>query len=181
MGICPPSNEHGGYANGSYRLPNANPKAACREQAEQPGSYVAGGLALNSILDAPRISRDIDIFHDSAEALLSSWQLDSATLLNAGYCVRPVRQYKTFIEAEIGKDGETTDIQWGADSAYRFFPLVEDEFLGYTLHPLDLATNKLAALVGRTEPRDWIDVIMSIEKIQHLTFKGIRILEVENR
>ena len=33
------------------------------------GSYVAGGAALNTLLDAPRLSRDIDLFHDTVEAL----------------------------------------------------------------------------------------------------------------
>src|SRR5690606_14932829 len=45
------------------------------------------------------------------------------------------------------------------DSAYRFFPLVEDDDLGLTLHPFDLATNKVLALVGRVEVRDWVDVL----------------------
>lgn len=33
------------------------------------GNYVAGGLALNFVLGTPRASRDIDVFHDSAESL----------------------------------------------------------------------------------------------------------------
>ena len=49
-------------------------------------------------------------------------------------------------------------IQWARDSAYRFFPLVEDEQFGLVLHPFDLATNKCLALAGRLEPRDWVDM-----------------------
>jgi hypothetical protein len=30
---------------------------------------------------------------------------------------------------------------------------------GLTLHPFDLATNKVLALVGRTEVRDWVDMV----------------------
>ena len=30
-------------------------------------SYVAGGVALNLLLEATRLSRDIDIFHDAEE------------------------------------------------------------------------------------------------------------------
>lgn len=134
------------------------------------GSYVAGGLALNHALAAPRLSRDIDIFHDSIEALHASWRLDKASLEAAGYALRPIRELRTFIEVEVSKDGATTEIQWGSDSSYRFFPLVEDSVAGYTLHPIDLAANKLAALVGRTEPRDWIDVITSIREIQPLVY-----------
>ena len=32
-------------------------------------SYVAGGAALNELLRAPRLSRDIDLFHDTEQAL----------------------------------------------------------------------------------------------------------------
>ena len=44
------------------------------------------------------------------------------------------------------------------------------DVVGYTLHPLDLAANKLSALVGRTEPRDWIDVITCIRRLQPLVY-----------
>ncbi len=33
-------------------------------------SYVAGGTALNEVIGATRISRDVDLFHDTDEALL---------------------------------------------------------------------------------------------------------------
>ena len=56
----------------------------------------------------------------------------------------------------------------GTRAAYRFFPLIEDELLGLTLHPFDLATNKLLALASRTVPRDWIDTITCSEDIQPL-------------
>ena len=134
------------------------------------GSYVAGGLALNHRLHEPRQSRDIDIFHDTVDALLESWRIDRESLVREGYSVRPLRELKTFIEAEVVKGGERTEVQWGTDSAYRFFPLVEDEITGFTLHPIDLASNKLSALVGRTEPRDWIDVITSIRRIQPFVY-----------
>lgn len=38
------------------------------------------------------------------------------------------------------------------------------------LHPFDLATIKVLALVGRLEVRDWIDVIASDERIQPLGY-----------
>jgi len=133
-----------------------------------PGSYVAGGLALNFVLGTPRISRDIDIFHDSVEALFASWTADRAVLTEKGFSVSPLRELPSFIEAAVTRDGASTEIQWGTDSAYRFFPLQPDGTAGFTLHPLDLAANKLLALVGRTEPRDWIDVITAARELQPL-------------
>lgn len=133
-------------------------------------SYVARGLALNHKLGAPRTSRDIDIFHDSKEAMVRSWQTDRSTLEEYGCVVRPLRQLEYFIEAEVSKDGQRMEIQWGTDSAYRFFPLQPDEIAGFTLHPLDLATNKLLALVGRSEVRDWIDVMTAVRELQPLPY-----------
>ncbi|MCP4624061.1 MAG: hypothetical protein GY850_11075, partial [bacterium] len=51
--------------------------------------------------------------------------------------------------------------------AFRFFPLMEHDELGLTLHPFDLATNKALALVGRLEVRDWIDLIQCHSRIQN--------------
>jgi len=143
-------------------------KALSDNRRKNPGSYVAGGLAFNFVLGTPRVSRDIDIFHDTVEALHASWAADREMLEQIGYDVKPLRELKTFVEAAVSRDGEATEIQWGTDSAYRFFPLQENETAGFTLHPLDLAANKLSALVGRTEPRDWIDVITAIREVQPL-------------
>lgn len=133
-------------------------------------SYIAGGLALNYHLKTSRYSRDIDIFHDSLKALETSWSSDCRILREAGYNVESRRQFPTFIEAVASKDGMATEIQWAHDSAYRFFPLLHDELMGLTLHPFDLATNKLLALVGRVEPRDWIDIINCDRILQPLPY-----------
>lgn len=61
-------------------------------------------------------------------------------------------------------------MQWTRDSAFRFFPLVEHEDLGLTLHPFDLATNKVLALVGPLEVWDWVDVIHCHDGIQPLGY-----------
>lgn len=133
-------------------------------------TYVAGGLALNHALGGARISRDIDVFNDTEEALRSAVEGDAAALRAAGFEVRTVRETAAFTEATVSRGGETTAIQWARDSAYRFFPLVEDELLGATLHPFDLATNKLLALAGRREPRDWVDMIRCHERLQGLGY-----------
>jgi hypothetical protein len=86
---------------------------------------------LSVALDTQRLSRDLDLFHDTAEAVARTW---------------------------------------ARDSAFRFFPLVEHADLGLTLHPFDLATNKVLALVGRLEARDWVDVIACHERLQPLGY-----------
>jgi len=131
-------------------------------------SYIAGGVALNVLTEGSRISRDIDLFHDSSEALQMAWQADRDLLEEEGFHVEVVRERPSFIEAVVGRGKDQVMVQWARDSAFRFFPLVLNDELGLTLHPFDLATNKMLALVGRLEIRDWIDIIRCHEKIQPL-------------
>lgn len=133
-------------------------------------SYVAGGTALNLLAGGARISRDIDIFHDTNAALDAAWTDDRTLLVANGYEVRPLRERPAYIEAVVSKGGDSVLLEWTRDSAYRFFPLVPHEDLGLALHPFDLATNKVLALVGRLEIRDWLDVLTCHEQIQPLGF-----------
>ncbi len=133
-------------------------------------SYVAGGVALNELLAAPRRSRDIDLFHDSEEALAATWAADSEELRRLGYALDVLRLAPSFVEARVARGSERSLMQWVRDSAFRFFPLIEDELLGLALHPFDLATNKVLAMAGRRESRDWIDVLTCDEKLQPLGF-----------
>jgi hypothetical protein len=141
-----------------------------RQRLESGESYVAGAVALNTLAEASRISRDIDLFHDKIEAVASSWTADSEVLRSHGFEVSIQKERAGFVEAEVRKDRQSVMMQWTADSAFRFFPLIQHEDFGLTLHPFDLATNKVLALVGRLEARDWIDVINCHDRIQRLGY-----------
>jgi hypothetical protein len=131
---------------------------------------VAGGAALNELLKAPRLSRDVDLFHDTESALDASWRTDRDLLLNNGFAVKVLRERTSFVEAEVSRAGDVVLLQWVRDSAYRFFPLLEQPELGLVLHPFDLATNKVLALVGRLEVRDWVDIIECTDRLQPLGY-----------
>ncbi len=81
-------------------------RAVCRLLAENRvasgESYVAGGVALNELIAASRISRDVDLFHDTDEALAASWRADRLLLEANGFEVLVVREHATFVEAEVG-------------------------------------------------------------------------------
>jgi len=139
-----------------------------RSRIDGGETYVAGGLALNHQLKRPRVSSDIDIFNSTYEALAKAADSDCATLMAAGYRLDVIRKRDYIVEVRVSQGEERTDLQWVQDSAYRFFPLIEDELLGLTLHPFDLATNKLLALAGRRVPRDWVDTITCAEQVQPL-------------
>jgi hypothetical protein len=73
-------------------------------------------------------------------------------------------------DVDLFHDTDAVLVQWAQDSAFRFFPLLEHEVFGLTLHPFDLATNKLLAVMGRREARDWIDVLRCHDQIQPLGY-----------
>jgi hypothetical protein len=131
---------------------------------------VAGGAALGEALRTARLSRDVDVFHDTAEAVAASWDEDRRLLDAAAYRVEPVRERPGFVEAVLSRGEARVAMQWTRDSAYRFFPLIEHDVFGLALHPFDLATNKVLALVGRTEVRDWVDVLACDERLQPLGY-----------
>lgn len=129
-------------------------------------SYIAGGVALGAALDTRRLSRDLDVFHDTTHAVAASWDHDRRVMEASGFHVVPERERPGFVQATVSLGQESLLVEWVHDSAYRFFPLVEDDDLGLTMHPFDLAVNKVLALVGRLEVRDWIDVLACDAQLQ---------------
>lgn len=123
-----------------------------------PESHVAGGAVLNRGPASLRISDDLDIFHDAAESVAASADADERVLREAGYSVTRTFQGVGIIKAEVARGEDRLRLDWTTDSAFRFFPAVPDEDFGYRLHDADLATNKLLALAGRSEVRDYLDI-----------------------
>lgn len=122
-----------------------------------PDSYVAGGVALNRA--GPRFSGDIDIFQDSEERLVTAAVTDGAALVAAGLNLSWGKVQTGKRQAQIEGLGETMQLEWVADSDFRFFPAQQDELFGYVLHPVDLATNKASAAADRRESRDIVDLV----------------------
>ena len=60
-------------------------KRIARSRIDGGETYVAGGLALNQLLGAPRVSHDIDVFNDTEEAVAAAFERDTSTLRAAGY------------------------------------------------------------------------------------------------
>lgn len=122
-------------------------------------SYVAGATVIHAEARSPRVSQDVDIFHDDAEMVARSARLDAESLREAGFAIEWLEQFPAFFRAIVRHGTDVVEIDWAADSAYRFFPLEPDPVFGFRLHPIDAATNKVLALVGRFEIRDLVDCL----------------------
>lgn len=124
-----------------------------------PESYLAGATVLHRDDKSPRYSQDLDFFHDIEDSVAQSAERDGNTLIDAGYELTWLLRTPTFHRAVVTVDTEQLKLEWAQDSAFRFFPVQKDERCGYRLHDADAATNKLLALAGRDEIRDFVDVV----------------------
>lgn len=122
-----------------------------------PESYVAGATPLNR--EFGRFSADIDIFNDSEARAAEAAAAGAASLAAAGFKITWLRRAGGTHTLLAERDGEATKLEWVADSDFRFFPTVSDELFGYTLHPIDLAANKVLAAGNRRELRDLVDLV----------------------
>ena len=86
-------------------------------------------------------------------------------MAEAGLKVTWLKEYTGKRQALIEGLGEAMQLDWVADSDFRFFPAQPDELFGYVLHPVDLATNKAAAAADRRVPRDIVDLVTIHENI----------------
>jgi hypothetical protein len=124
-----------------------------------PDSFVFGATVIHAAPATPRYSQDIDPCHDAAAAVAVTAAADAASLTAAGYTVTWQLQNPTFHRAVVHRADGSVKLEWVYDSAWRFYPVEPDPELGYRLHFFDAATNKLLALSGRAEPRDFVDAI----------------------
>jgi len=122
-------------------------------------SYLAGGAAILIEPNTVRFSRDLDYFHDSEARVTEAFSTGRDTLDAAGYSVDVDLNQPGYVRAIVSRDGHATKVEWARDSAWRFMPTVKDPRVGFVLHPVDLAVNKVIALAGRDEPRDVLDTL----------------------
>lgn len=124
-----------------------------------PDSYLAGATVLHREPDSPRYSQDLDFFHDLEERVSRCAEQDASTLLSKGYHVNWLMRTPNFYRAVVTRGENHLKLEWAQDSTFRFFPVQKDAVLGYRLHDADAATNKLLAMAGRSEARDFVDIL----------------------
>jgi hypothetical protein len=140
----------------------------CIAANRSPDSYVAGSTVFNKNKDSVRYSNHIDLFHDPTLIIQDSFDADRKSLIDAGLQVDLILERRTFIKALVSDKNESVKLEWTTDSAFRFFPVIKDNELGFRLHDFDSAVNKILALAGRSVARDLIDILYIHDKMFHL-------------
>jgi hypothetical protein len=125
-----------------------------------PESHLAGGGALHIHPTAPRLFNGLDRFQDSDYLAAAKAKEDVAALRRHGYSVDIRISAAPFIRVVVSKGKDSTKVEWCYESNFRFFPAIKDKRVGYRLHPIDLAINKVNAVANRQAPRDYFDVIL---------------------
>lgn len=124
-----------------------------------PDSHLAGASAIHLKPNSTRYSNDLDYFHDSEKRVGEAFAEDRVSLKAAGIEVDVEVAQPGYVRALVKRGREATKVEWAHDSAWRFMPAVKVPEAGYALHPVDLAVNKVLALAGRDEARDFLDVL----------------------
>lgn len=132
--------------------------AAVALSATMPrGFALAGSGAIREHGLTNRRTADIDLFTPSAdpESFADAVAELTAQLQGDGFSVRLARQFELFARLEVSKGDLTVDVDLGVDSRGRE-PVVLA--IGAVLSEIDAVANKVVALFGRAEARDFLDV-----------------------
>jgi len=130
---------------------------------EPYGFALAGGYAVRAHGMGQRPSADVDLFTDwqfRADFAAAIQQIIRA-LEDAGFTVTVTLRHDTFARLLLddGSGPEPEKLELSAD--WRAHPPVKVD-VGPVLHPDDAVANKMIALFGRAEARDFLDVDAAI-------------------
>lgn len=124
--------------------------------------FVLGsGTALAAFYLHHRCSADLDFFTSEKAMVLPHSRLVEEALAEAGLQVQPILRTQSFVRMEVRQGPEQLRLDLALDAPFRFAP-PEQVKLGngalFVENLQDLAVNKVLALFGRAEARDFIDV-----------------------
>lgn len=128
---------------------------------------LAGGAALIARGDVDRLTRDLDFFGPSAIQVDQVVPIVEKALKDTGLWVRRVREGTGFYRLEVSRSDDMTEVDFGSD--FRLLP-IEQGPVGRTLAGEELAINKVLAVFGRAEARDFADLSVLTKRygLEHL-------------
>lgn len=116
---------------------------------------LAGGGALIARGDVSRLTRDLDFFALEPAQVDELLPIFEAALRAAGWEVFEERVAAGFARLVVVDGGERTGVDLAADA--RLLPVERSEF-GLLLSTEELAVDKVLAVFGRAEARDFVDL-----------------------
>jgi Nucleotidyl transferase AbiEii toxin, Type IV TA system len=120
---------------------------------------LAGGAALIVHGAVGRVTRDLDFFGPAAHSVDVLAPAAERALLAEGFSVERVLDNPGFVRLVVVGDDDRTEVDLGSDA--RIFPL--DQGPGFQLLSTEeLAVDKVLAVFGRAEARDFMD-LQSVE------------------
>lgn len=125
------------------------------ELPEARGFALAGGAALVVHGLTERSTNDLDYFTTAPADVPTLRRAIEIAMAEAGFTVTAVTASEEFVRLEVrdGTGDTRIDLAWDA----RMRPPVATDF-GTVLHEDELAADKLLAVFGRAEARDFLDV-----------------------
>ena len=120
--------------------------------------FLTGGGALIGYYGSPRTTKDLDLFTLSKKAFSRANQLVHDVTDQIGATSLALNSSPYFKRFRIERDDEKTLVDIVEDLAPQVFPNKKTDSSGVVLDPLEeIAVNKVCAIVGRSEPRDFFD------------------------
>jgi predicted nucleotidyltransferase component of viral defense system len=128
---------------------------------------LAGGAALIARGEVNRTTRDLDFFGRTGAAVDELAPAVDRALRSTGFEVQVIRQSPGFVRLAVASSNDRTELDLAADA--RLFP-VEPGLPAPTLSGEELAVDKVLALFGRAEARDFADLcaIEPLHGLDHL-------------
>jgi hypothetical protein len=132
-----------------------------------PSFYLTGGTALAVYHLRHRYSEDLDFFAEAREAMTGVTAIAGEIAQQLDAQIEFTRTFPTFVETFVtNQAGERVKIDFAFDTPFRLQPTITDPAYGIRLDNLtDMASNKLAALFGRSEPKDFVDVYFVCQEL----------------
>jgi hypothetical protein len=126
----------------------------------QPFALAGGaGLIVHRVID--RLTNDLDFFTPEDGAIGRLLPRLEAALAAAGLHVTRERSLDTFVRLSVTDGTAATVVDLARD--YRMLPPVATA-VGMVVAEEELAADKLLALAGRVEPRDYLDVSRLVQR-----------------
>ena len=120
--------------------------------------FLTGGGALAGFHLGHRVTDDLDLFSPPVEAMELSVQRLRRTAAAIGATIEALQETPDFRRFAVRREPETTLVDLVIDRAPQL--VVEKELVGHVrIDPQrEIAANKISALLGRTAPRDLVDL-----------------------